>query len=533
MPGASLVTYDQVPYLSGSFRQTHPCHLAVLPHLFGLTPPPVRGCRVLELGCASGGNLIPMAQDLPESQFVGIDLSARQIADGCGLLAELSLPNIELRHLSILDVDDSLGKFDYILCHGVYSWVPRQVQDKILDIGARNLRPGGVCYVSYNTYPGWHLRGVVRDMMQYHVAPFAEPQTKIDQARCLLDFLNKSSSPRSEAYRRLLADEAEILNHHSDSYLFHEHLEENNEPLYFHQFIDRAATAGLQYLGEADFNSMIAENFAPETAAILQNAPLLRQEQYMDFLRNRMFRSSVLCHAITTIDRGVPATRLTRCHVSLQQKLPLENPQLDSHAELKISLGGETITATQSLTKAALVVLNESWPTSVNFDDLLAAAVAKAIAVPPGEASNGSGSASLAPELPSDECRTLLARDLMTLFVRGLLRVQIDPPSFVSAAGELPCTTPLVRVQARRGDVVTSRRHETVRLADLTRAMLPLLDGQHDRRKLLDWLRGAISRGEFRVLRDETKLTEIDEPTLEQILDGSLKTLAQCSLLVA
>src|SRR5690349_15074633 len=119
MPGASLVSYDQVPYLSGSFRQTHPCHLAVLPHLFGLKPPPVRGCRVLELGCASGGNLIPMAQDFPESEFVGIDLSARQIADGCGLLAELSLPNIELRHLSILDVDESLGQFDYILCHGV------------------------------------------------------------------------------------------------------------------------------------------------------------------------------------------------------------------------------------------------------------------------------------------------------------------------------------------------------------------------------------------------------------------------------
>jgi methyltransferase-like protein/cyclopropane fatty-acyl-phospholipid synthase-like methyltransferase len=533
MPGASLVTYDQVPYLSGSFRQTHPCHLAVLPHLFGLEPPPVRGCRVLELGCASGGNIIPMAQDLPESEFVGIDLSARQIADGCGLLAELSLPNVELRHLSILDVADSLGQFDYILCHGVYSWVPRKVQDKILEIGSRNLRSGGVCYVSYNTYPGWHLRGVVRDMMQYHVAPFSEPQTKIDQARCLLDFLNKSSSPRSEAYRRLLADEAEILNNHSDSYLFHEHLEENNEPLYFHEFIERAAAAGLQYLAEADFNSMIAENFAPETAAILQGAPLLRQEQYMDFLRNRMFRSTVLCHATVNINRSIPATRLTHCHVALQQQLPLENPALSTSDEMKVPLGGETITANQPLTKAALVVLNESWPASMSFDDLLSAAVAKVDAAQNGQSAEARAAAPPVRELSADERRSLLARDLMTLFIRGLLRAQIDPPLFVSAPGAQPCTTALARTQARRGEVVTNRRHETVRLADLTRALLPLLDGRHDRRSLLDWLRGAIARGEFRVLRDEAKLTDVDAATLEQILDGSLKTLAQCSLLIA
>ena len=102
-----------------------------------------------------------MAQDLPETEFIGVDLSARQIADGQKLLAELHLENVELRHQSILDIDDAWGKFDFIICHGVYSWVPQTVQDKILEVGSRNLRPAGLCYVSYNTFPGWHLRAVV------------------------------------------------------------------------------------------------------------------------------------------------------------------------------------------------------------------------------------------------------------------------------------------------------------------------------------------------------------------------------------
>ena len=84
----------------------------------------IRRCRVLELGCASGGNLIPMAMDFPDSEFLGIDLSARQIEAGKVHLANLKPRNIELRAASIMDVDAGYGQFDYIICHGVFSWVP-------------------------------------------------------------------------------------------------------------------------------------------------------------------------------------------------------------------------------------------------------------------------------------------------------------------------------------------------------------------------------------------------------------------------
>ena len=81
---------------------------------------------------------------------------------------QLGLTNVTLRHASITDVDESYGKFDYIIAHGVFSWIPTEVREKLLDICAKNMAPGGVAYVSYNTYPGWYLRGAAHDLMKFH-----------------------------------------------------------------------------------------------------------------------------------------------------------------------------------------------------------------------------------------------------------------------------------------------------------------------------------------------------------------------------
>src|SRR5262249_31003951 len=159
----------EVPYGDNVFPNTHPERMAAVASLFGLRTAPADDCRVLDLGCGTGANLIPMALVLPGSRFVGIDLSQRQIAHGQRTVAELGLTNVDLRPLSILDVGGDLGTFDYVICHGVFSWVPPAVQDKILDVCRDNLRPDGVAYVSYNTYPGWHIRGMIREMMNYHV----------------------------------------------------------------------------------------------------------------------------------------------------------------------------------------------------------------------------------------------------------------------------------------------------------------------------------------------------------------------------
>lgn len=188
MPEQNRTSYDDVPYSSYPYRQSHPERLATIATLFGMQPPPLERCRVLELGCSMGGNLIPVAERFPESAFLGIDASSRQIAEGQAALRALELKNITLAHRSIMDVSAEDGAFDYVLCHGVYSWVPEEVQQKILAICRQNLSPNGVAYVSYNTYRCWHMRGMIRDMMLYRTRECGKPGERVRQARALLDF---------------------------------------------------------------------------------------------------------------------------------------------------------------------------------------------------------------------------------------------------------------------------------------------------------------------------------------------------------
>ena len=176
-------SYDDFPYQTLPFAQTHPDRLATLAWLFGLEPTPIERCRVLELGCSSGGNLIPMAVTLPHSEFIGIDFSAVEIRQGAADVAASSLANVRLLQMDLRDFGDAFGSFDYVVAHGLYSWAPNEVQEKVLEICARQLGAKGVAYISYNTLPGWRLGAAVRDAMRYHTRQFTDPKIRVQQAR--------------------------------------------------------------------------------------------------------------------------------------------------------------------------------------------------------------------------------------------------------------------------------------------------------------------------------------------------------------
>lgn len=415
-------SYEAIPYPGGAYLNTHPCHLAMITRLCGLTPPPPRSCRVLELGCSMGANLIPMALELPESQFVGIDLSERQIELGQSTLAELDIDNIELKCLNINEVDDRLGKFDYIVCHGVYSWVPPDVQRSILEMGRTHLTSNGILMVSYNTYPGWHLRGVIREMMRYHVANFDTPQKQIQQARGLLDFVAKYAQSRSQAYLALLKEEADTLSEKLDSYIYHEHLEEVNEPVYFHEFVRRVDAAGLRYLADASFGSMLAQKFDESAAEILKDAPLLRREQYMDFLRSRMFRSSLLCHPDIVPDYATPARHLAPLSVTLKQPFMKKTNTPDGvvweHPDGKLT--------TQEPVSGAIERLHRECRRWIPVQDLL-------------------------DDVPPRSDPSAVLDSLLTSFANGMIRIADDPPRIAAQVGDKPVCTPYCRLQASRG----------------------------------------------------------------------------------
>jgi len=478
-------SYDEVPYDSWSFPQTHPARLATLATLFGMAPVPIERCRVLELGCASGGNLIPMALSLPNSHFIGIDLSGRQIADGQATVQALGLANVELRQLSITELEPAFGQFDYIIAHGVYSWVPDAVQDKILQICARNLTPDGVAYVSYNTYPGWRMRGMIRDMMQYHARLF-EVAMQVPQARALLDFLAQNVPTENNPYGILLKQELEMLRYQLDSYLFHEHLEEVNEPIYFHQFIERAAVHRLQYLGEAEFSTMLASNFAPQVAETLRKvAPdIIRMEQYMDFLRNRTFRQTLLVHQDRVLKRDLNFQNILDFYVASPVKPVSEKPDIQSLAiEQFRAPNGATLQTANPITKAAMIILGEHWPQPLAFAELRNAARDRLGPVRIQEASTIALDAQV------------LGTDILQCYTADLVELQIRAPEFTLQSGERPLASPLARLQAESGLHVTNLRHEIVNLDEFNRQLIRLVDGSRDRAALLEALNGLVAEG--------------------------------------
>src|SRR6195256_4746917 len=181
--------YDRIAYRTLPMPQTHPDRLATIALLHGMAPRPVDRCRVLELGCGDGSNLIPMAYGLPGSEFVGVDLATTAVTSGAAAISALGLRNVVLHHLDVMDVSDAFGTFDYIIAPGLYSWVPEPVRDRILGICEAHLARHGVAFVSYNTYPGCHLRQAVWQILQFHVEGMTDPGERIAQARALAHFM--------------------------------------------------------------------------------------------------------------------------------------------------------------------------------------------------------------------------------------------------------------------------------------------------------------------------------------------------------
>lgn len=232
-------SYNETPYQSHPFPQSAPEHLLAVASLFGIQGIPIEQARILELGCASGGNLIPMALRFPSAQLVGVDISSTHIAEGQATIARLGLNNITLHHNDLTDITKSFGQFDYIISHGVYSWVPPEVQAAILRISGENLSLKGVAYVSYNTYPGWKYREVIRDAMMFRGAHRATPQERLSYARGMIDFLHENS-PADSLTRKNIDDVLPLLKNAQDYYLLHEFLEHCNYPCYFKEFIEQS-----------------------------------------------------------------------------------------------------------------------------------------------------------------------------------------------------------------------------------------------------------------------------------------------------
>ena len=516
-------SYDLIPYQSHAYPQTHPDRLATLAHIFGLTPAPVTRCRVLELGCAGGGNLLPMAYNLPDSEFIGVDLSLRQVKEAQKTITGLGLKNIRIENVSIMDIDPSWGTFDYIICHGVYSWVSNGVQDKILAVSSCNLAPQGIAYISYNTYPGWHLRQMIRHMMHYHIEQFTDTAKRIEQARALVNFLAESVSTDSY-YGLMLKSELDLIERVKDWYLFHDHLEEINTPIYFYQFVDRCAKHGLQYLAEADISTMLSSGFPKKVADTLKriSPTIIRTEQYMDFLRNRFFRQTLLCKKELALNRNLNGESLDGLLVASSARPEITPIDLAPGIKQSFRSSAGLIFHTDfPMTKAALTVLSEHWPKAIDQPSIKR------------EVCDRLNMDSTAERI----CKAwqTVQGDLLHCYTLNIAEFHTWQAAISQNVSAQPKASPLSVYQSTNGQAIVNQRHEHVTLDAIGNELLCSLDGSRDHTRLREYLMERMQAGALVIRQDDEPMADPDlaREALDQALTQTLKKLASTALLVA
>ena len=468
--------YDLLPYPSMPITRTRPAHLAALAALFGLSAPAVGRARVLELGCAAGGNIIPLAAQYPSARFTGLDLSARHIDDGRNRIAACGLGNIGLRQADLAAFVPDGQAFDYVICHGVFSWVPRPVQDAILRICRDALAPDGLAAISYNVLPGWDLRAVIRDICLHYAGADGPPRHRVARARAALERIVQSS-PRDQPYGMSLRAEVSRLRPMPAAYILGEFLAPDNAPCSVQDFIARAGQGGLDYLCEADLSASTLGALGPVLQDSLSSIGTGRAaiEQRIDFLTGRTFRCSVMVRKPAASRQPMPsAARLRRLHVAS----PLHFDAAGStHDIVKFSSGrGPPIATGDPVVRRAFMGLAAAYPATVGFDELAAVAT--------GDATD------------TGATRARIGDALLPLVLSGQASVSALPLQVGRAFDERPKVWAFARIEAAsRQPWITSLGHVGVPVHPVLRALLPYLDGSHDRAALRALFIDAMASG--------------------------------------
>ncbi|MBC2771190.1 methyltransferase regulatory domain-containing protein [Pusillimonas minor] len=404
--------YDRSQYTSNAFYYASPGHIRAAAHLYGVDTVPIEKARVLELGCAAGGNLLPFAVAYPEATVVGVDLSSGQIGQGQQVVNELGLKNMTLHAMSLADITPEFGEFDYIIAHGVFSWVPHDVQQAMLRICKENLSPKGVAYISYNTYPGWKAGDIVRDAMMLNSYGAENDEEKLARAKAMLTLLSDGlavSNPLAPSLRGAVNQ----LRKFSDYYITHEYLEAFNTPCYFVEFVSLADQNGLAYVGDAEPQSELGAAFGQNVqlthSMVALGQPKALRQQYLDFAVGRNFRKSLLVRAdnADTITKDPELDRVPHLRwAGFFQSA--NNDNTPAGAQAYTNHAGRNVTTKDAMVVALINTLSEAWPRSLAFNNLCATDAIRSAA-------------------GNNNTEAALTTALQTMFKLGMLRYTLEP----------------------------------------------------------------------------------------------------------
>ena len=462
-----MKAYDEIPYRPRAFAKTRIGRLAAIGRLHGLDCPAPDEVRVLELGCAQGLNLMGQAARHPKARFWGLDTSKVEIDQGRELVRTLGLENVTLLHGDLRNFSDA-GSFDYILAHGVFSWVSDETKDAIFALIQRLLSPTGLAYVSYNAYPGWYGRKALRELLALRTKGVVDATAeRLDEARRTLERLEEGWANVAHSYSGYMRREVERLRRQSPEILLHDEMGEINDPCYFLQFVSWADQHGLTYLADADHPFLSNAGLTPAMAAVLGEFARnwLEREQYLDFLVGRAFRCSLIYRKDQAPLSGVRPDQLDGLFVNAP--LSYEAGEADDSMDFRIGWGAEFKTR-DKVVAVLLKTLSEAWPAALPWVDLC-----RQVAQATGEASPGSKS-----ELRL-RCQALEMADV------GVVDFDAASTPCSRKLGEKPRAWWLARKLAASGWTVVNPYNMAFELDEAGRVILGLLDGTRDAGRLL------------------------------------------------
>jgi SAM-dependent methyltransferase len=317
---------DDVPYVRHVIAELSPTRLRLAAALNGVTPPPPDDFDYCELGCAHGDTLVALAAAHPDGRFLGVDLSAAHVASAKRLARDGGLENVGVleRDFSAL-VDEDVGEFDYIVAHGVLSWVSPEKRKAVLDFANTKLKPGGLLHVSYNAMPGWASVEPLRQLLLFGGAG----ETSLDRARHGLAFAQSMQRAGAEYFANNPAA-SEMLATMAKAglpYLVHEYLHEHWVPMYFARVAWEMAASDLHFVGVLPIHLNFRETAMPEALDQLLASVTDRVtfESLKDFAINEFFRRDLYVKG--TMPRSTDATNLyldTTAWGTLASALPAE-----------------------------------------------------------------------------------------------------------------------------------------------------------------------------------------------------------------
>lgn len=436
--------YEAIPYVHGPAPHSHPARMAGVARLLGVPAAEPDRCRVLELGCGSGLNLLAMAERLTGSEFVGVDVADTHIVMANRAAAACEIRNARFIRSDLLDLTPEADSYDFVIAHGVYSWVPEKVRDRLLAICAAVLRPNGLAYVSYNTQPGWGVLGGLRQILMDELrraGGYAEQQA---HALRLLSALETSFANVPGAYAAMMRELIAGMRQKPIALVMHDELSEVNDVCTFLEFTAHAGRHGLHFLSEAHFAAMPLEHLPPQARDALAtlNLDALRAQQMVDLIGNRRLRASLLTRQAVPRVPALETSVVRQCVLSSNLRVDVANVDLAPDRELEVAgLPGVRFRVHEPVLKAFLAVLAAAAPERMHFAEVVE------------EVRRRLSAAGLAAEVDEE----LLCHTAVRLFTIN----QVD--LLLAGSGdwlERPEPSRLMEFQAQQGWPVITRWHE-------------------------------------------------------------------------